>query len=137
MGGVIQQRQDEPCGFLLQGPSLNILLTKPVLESSSRWPCLWKGKDLPGLLMVFSKGPAAVRGPGGAAFVPEQFGVCINSPVRFWLAGSLGRNTPPCVCLSLEMSPSAGCFMFFPVPLPALTSVCQAFQTARYGSAMI
>lgn len=51
--------------------------------------------------MVFSKGPTAVGGPGGAAFVPEQFELCINSPVRFWLAGSLGRNTPPCVCLSV------------------------------------
>lgn len=69
--------------------------------------------------MVFSKGPTAVGGPGGAAFVPEQFELCINSPVRFWLAGSLGRNTPPCVCLSLEMSPGVVgtfCWVFHVLP---------------------
>lgn len=143
-GGVIQQMWDEPRGFLLQGLSLSILLTKLVLEPSPRWPCLWKGKGLPGLLVVFSKGPAAAGGPGGAAFAPEQFEVCINSPVRL-RACWIPRQEHTSLCLSVltgvspsvGWEPSAGCCVFFPILPPALTSVCQAFQTARYGSAMI
>lgn len=73
--------------------------------------------------MVCSRGPTAVGGPGGTAFVPEQFEVCINSPVR--LALPLGRNTPPCVCLSLEMIPSVVgtfCWVFYVLPSSAASS---------------
>lgn len=50
--------------------------------------------------MVFSKGPSAVGGPGGAAFAPEQFEICINSPVRL-LACWISRQEHTSLCLSV------------------------------------
>lgn len=90
--GVIQQVSDEPSGFLLQDQSLNVLLTKSVLEPSRRWLRLWKGKDLRGLPIVSSKGPVDA---GGAA----QFEVCLNSPARL-----LARWVPTWDCVSLCLS---------------------------------
>lgn len=52
------------------------------------------------MLRVFSKGPAAAGGPGGAAFVPEQFEVCINSPVRL-LARWVPREEHTSLCVSV------------------------------------